>query len=276
MESPASRVFDFLLGRAKSATLHEIVEGTQVPPSSAHRILNALVREGRVERFGRQQTATYSPRERFSAQSTIRYSGNRLGERHEWLHFEWTVHDGVDWRFPLVTRVRDSRARATLSRLLNALWEQGEFTPWLTAGDIGSSPEFSDSEKARISKLVRDPRHYEGVTFVVFGSCARGDARKDSDIDLLVLTPPDIKENEPLHPHERNIRHVIDTINLGSSRSIDVLFATREDFWGRMPPGLQTAILADGITIYSTVRGFEFIEGAAAVLKARAGDDVRE
>ena len=83
---------------------------------------------------------------------------------------------------------------------------------------------------------------------VLFGSRARGDARPDSDLDLLVVS------RDPFTPHHRRqdelrrIRQALRSCRL----PVDVLLYSRDeiDAWRQSPNHVIAQSLREGVTVY--------------------------
>lgn len=222
------RILDCLLDATRPLSLSEIAADVGIGPPAAYRHLQEMVRAGsvtRVEGAGAQPTYRAAP---FAAFSWV--------DPETRLRMRWTVRDRVDWRFPLVSRVPDEPARRILTRLLSDANQRGIFHPWLLTGSAV-------------------PAHPSGITWVVYGSCARGEARPKSDLDLLVLVPPDLTMLPAL-------QDLLDEANLESSRLLDARVVARDRLDELVD--LLGAIRREGITVYSTVPGGEWIESPEA------------
>ena len=95
-----------------------------------------------------------------------------------------------------------------------------------------------------LTRVVRDTAS-DVETVIVFGSVARGEARADSDIDLVVIAPETWEGRARLQQqvHER----------LGND--CDVLHLTHEDF-ARTPEDREPVvaeILRDGLALFGTM-----------------------
>ncbi|MEA3202846.1 MAG: IclR helix-turn-helix domain, partial [Thermoplasmata archaeon] len=185
MELQASweNILAVLSAEENPLTLQGLSERLPLSPSTIHRHLSALVEAGFVTRQGHRKTAAYVLRERLAVSWTGRMPP---GQRQEegWLRMAWTCNGRVDWRFPLITRVPDVQAQVTLQRFFAEALERGLLTPWL----LPRLTQRRQEEKTKRSRRdpywrhLKDSRDNHGLTFAVYGSCATGEARADSDL----------------------------------------------------------------------------------------------
>lgn len=127
------------------------------------------------------------------------------------LHEAWDTNEPVDWHYPLVTRIPDAAAQEVLRR----------FLPRLEA-IVGSA----------------------ALTVVAYGSCATGEARASSDLDLLIFRDKDLIDHD--------VQDLVDEANLWGLRPLDVRLAQELD---STPRGVREAVRAHGKTIFSTASG---------------------
>lgn len=226
----------------EGASLSQIADSVGIASPTAHKHLEFLIDEGVVEKPEGPDAPRYLARDFFEA--------TWVDTDHEVLA-TWKT-ESIDWRFPLVTRVPDPPARRILTRFLEEATVRGLFHPWLQAGDLPRPG--SVFERDTPSGSQRTVADY-GVTVVVYGSCARGDAGASSDVDVLVIQPPsgmglDLSEG---------FEDLAAEANLWADRQIEVKVTCRDEFF-TLPESLQGAIVEEGITVYSTFEGGEHIE----------------
>jgi predicted nucleotidyltransferase len=79
---------------------------------------------------------------------------------------------------------------------------------------------------------------------ILFGSRARGDARPDSDYDLLLVEPSSL----PRHRRAARYRRAL----IGLAPGKDILMWTPEEVveWSEVPNAFITAALKEGIVLY--------------------------
>lgn len=177
--------------------------------------------------------------------------------------YEWTSSPPVDWRFPLVSRLPDAGAQAAVVKLLGVCWERGFFwkgMPKPERSKLDDGVKLHPALKRQVERIGRSIDRSEiGDVFVVYGSCARGDARRDSDVDLLAMLSPRKYERQDCI---EQFEDMVDEVNLGSGRQIDPLVVSRgmlgEGLF-ELPQELRKAILSEGMTVYSTLPGGGFI-----------------
>ena len=79
---------------------------------------------------------------------------------------------------------------------------------------------------------------------VLFGSRARGEARPDSDLDLLII------EQSELPRYQRSTRYRMALMDLLPDKDIVVWTPEEVQEWARVPNAFITTILAEGRVLY--------------------------
>jgi predicted nucleotidyltransferase len=225
---PRDVILGTLVRRFPNAmTLSEISERTGISPSGLVAHLKRLVAEGTVEPLPEAGP------HRFRYRAVPRLQVEWIDPTRRFIA-NWSVAGDFSWRFPLVSRVPDAAARRVLHRFLREADLRGFFHPWLLEGGDLSDPSLT-----------------EGLTLVVYGSCARGDAQKKSDLDLLVIEPPKLGM-------ESAFRSLAAEANLWAERKIDLRIVARDSFFDDLPAQLRTSIIEQGITVFSSFEDGEF------------------
>jgi predicted nucleotidyltransferase len=103
-----------------------------------------------------------------------------------------------------------------------------------------SSP--NDGIIGDIVRRIVDTAHPEKV--ILFGSQARGDARPDSDFDVLVIKPSD----EPRY--RRSIPLYVALADLPVEVEVMVYTPEEVDEWRQVPQAFVTTAMREGTTIY--------------------------
>lgn len=223
--------------------LSDVADAVGVTSPTAHKHLEILIEGGLAK-----STADQPGRTRYVARDF--FEATWVDSEHGFLD-RWRT-GSIDWRFPLVTRVPDEAARRVLTRFLEEATFRGLFHPWLRVDELPDPGSVFERDTPYGSRqTVAD----YGVTVVVYGSCARGDAGATSDVDVLVIQPSD---QMPLDLSE-GFEDLAAEANLWADRQIELRVIGRDGFF-EVPTGLQEAVIDEGITIYSTFRGGEFIE----------------
>ena len=98
----------------------------------------------------------------------------------------------------------------------------------------------------RISEIVsRIVQAVSPVRIILFGSTARGQARQDSDIDILVVVPDGTHRRDTMTDIYRALR--------GSRLDVDIVVATVSDLaqYADTPGLIYREALAEGIQLYA-------------------------
>jgi predicted nucleotidyltransferase/DNA-binding transcriptional ArsR family regulator len=268
MKTTRARLLEALVEAGDSMTLTEVAEAIGLTPSATHRQLGLLVEEGAVSRKGSQKEARYRLAPSFHALWThAPETGGAVAE-------EWTHRGPIDWRFPLVSRVPDAPAQWGICRLLDECSRRGMFTPWLLPPHVdlrsnGSNLEWANLDPGERERRMRDPANHSEVNVYAYGSCVRGDAHSRSDVDLIVVYDLP-KRGLPPFPYERTVQTIVDALNLGLPRRLDVRVYAEDEFFDGlvdMYERVRKDILATAITVFSTGSSPRFIEAGRARLR---------
>lgn len=216
-------------GAANGLTLPSIAEAMQRKPPPVFMHLKEMVHRGLVERV--ELPRPLGPAYRARPLLHVTYV-DPLQRRVA----TWQTNEPVSWRFPLVSRVPDAVAQSVLRTFL----PQFEERCWDLLEDRGA--------KKSPSLLAPDPE--QSMSLVVYGSCARGEARPSSDLDLLLVQPSSIDATPAA-------KALVAEANLWATRKIELRTVRRSGF-ARLPPDLQATIRRDGITVYTTFLGGVF------------------
>jgi predicted nucleotidyltransferase len=209
--------------KAVEASLKELAEYLGVKPPSAYRRLQQMESDGKVARIETPKGPRYAARPFL---------------RCEWIdpergiHANWQSSQRIDWRFPLVSRVRDDRAQEFLFE-------------WL---DRAQARQLLPAYKSRYEAQAKIP----SLLVVVYGSCARGDAGPNSDLDLLLFGDAPKRMLEAL----KDLAH---EVALKGGRSPDVRFMD-EATWQKGTPAFRESIQRDGRTVFANGFDVPFLE----------------
>jgi UTP:GlnB (protein PII) uridylyltransferase len=112
----------------------------------------------------------------------------------------------------------------------------------------GSAHQAVASAPARLTEAVRLlGEAYRPERIYLFGSWARGDARPDSDLDLLVVVPDDAG------PERRQSRLAYETLwKTGASGDILVWTRKRFDACLHLPATLPATVVREGRLVYGS------------------------
>ncbi len=254
-------VLEHLRQATKPQTLQELGSALDIAPSTLHRQLAAMIEAGLLERQGERKQAHYT----LLAQTQVRWIGPQRPIPTEkppsWHHWHWRTTEPTDWRFPLADRIPDPPARRTMLRFLGEAHARGMLTPWIQFPNSEVSWEGKQGIRRKTYlKNLADTRLADALLLAVFGSCARGDARTESDIDLLIIGPP-----EGDYPWRRVIdeigfQELAWEIGVGSERPIQTHIFALNEFIDLPNTLLRDKMLREGVTIYTSTGHGPLIE----------------
>lgn len=152
-------------------------------------ILGRLARHSLVDRRSLPTRNGRSVYYRPSAWVSVQWSSPAEGVLHE-----WHGSGEIDWTYPLVSQVPDSDARQTVRMFL---------------------------ERLRMRNLLDAPKkgraEFRGLSLVVYGSSARGQARPGSDVDVVGFF---------LDDHHKNASMILDIaaeVSLEAPRAVHLM-----------------------------------------------------
>lgn len=227
----SERDFDFLarieaVQKGGRLNVEDLAHKLGISPSVLVRRAKLLQDAGWLER---RQEATprgrevyYVPIPRVSVQWTSPYRSVALS---------WSTRGEVEWDFPLTTQLTDVSAREAIRRFLWELRRQGVL----------------DAEFHHIGNVFE---HGPGLAVVVYGSAARGTARADSDIDLLVVLGEWSRT-----PGGKREEVVLDAA-ADTSLSIGVPIQAKvipESSLKKLPREIQRGIREDGLIVFDAI-----------------------
>lgn len=104
-----------------------------------------------------------------------------------------------------------------------------------------------EDDRALLTEMVRRlVAELQPERIYLFGSRARGDARPDSDYDLLIVVPA-----SDLLPHRRDLVAFRALCGVGAAK--DVIVLTHDEFEARrpVPSSLPSTVLREGKLLYA-------------------------
>ncbi len=250
----ATRILAVLRDSDRALALHEVAGAVGLSSPAVLRHLVQLADEGLVNRNGQAKSTTYRAVARVAVQWQARVR-DPMASEERWLALDWRSR-GIDWRFPLLSRIADASAYDTLLRFLQLADVRGQLHPWLKPVPVKSQDRRTTMRYRDYLRRLSDSRQAEGISFVVFGSSARGDVRPESDVDLAIIGPAEGLEG-PEEEHAEFLQwfgyeDLASEVNMGSPRGLGVLLMTWNELRHMPNVMMRDAILRDAVTVYST------------------------
>ena len=127
-------------------------------------------------------------------------------------------------------------------------------------------PEVTDALLARMIRIIVDEVDPEQV--ILFGSRARGDARPDSDVDLLVIESEPFGAGRTRHAEEVRINRTLPAMPVAR----DILVYSRADIeqWRGSQNHVAARALREGRVLYT--KGWNIASPASRPCSARESD----
>ena len=212
--------------------LKDIAAEAGIQPPTAFVHLRRLEQEGKVEKVATPAGPRYALHPFLRCEWIDPAQG---------MQETWQSKVAVDWRFPLVSRVRDDQAKQFLQEWLDRAQARG----------------LLPAHASRFEPQAHRPPEF---SIVVYGSCARGDAGANSDIDILMLGDLPKRQMQAL----KDLAH---EVGLKGGRRPDVRLAG-SDLKGAERSFLD-AVRREGKTIFTNLPDAPFIESMVALANAR-------
>lgn len=150
----------------------------------------------------------------------------------ERVAIRWDCRGAIDWEFPLTTQIPDETARKIVVAFLRALRNEGILD--------------GNREKGHV-----------GLAVVVYGSSARGDARRGSDVDLLVFEAAKSSwlraERPPQASVASRVGDIAADVSLKSPRSIQAHVLDVADVH-TLPTWIGEAVQHEGAVVHDGAR----------------------
>lgn len=121
----------------------------------------------------------------------------------------------------------------------------GDLTAGFTRPADREESAFGQTTESIMKRMVEIiVEQFDPISITLFGSMARGDMDRHSDVDLLVIMPDGTDEQET----QIEIRTALDRAPIAK----DILVNTPDKFsrYARLPGTVQRAALRDGVRLY--------------------------
>lgn len=240
----------------ETLSLSQLADRLDKSPSYLSERLGKLADEGWVHRqptrTAEGRTVNFAPAEGLMV---------RWVSPHQGVAREWKCIGEIDWRYPLVSQVPDGKARDTLVAFLARLREKDLLDPHAL-----SEADLPDDTGEDLFHL--------GLSIIVYGSCARGQAQPGSDVDVIVVQAasqvPDPEEADTnAITVTDEVRDIASEVGLETPRPLQVTVES-VDTVHDLPGHIQRALASEGLVVYDGLRTkpggkpmgiWEFLEG---------------
>lgn len=224
-------ILDFLTrahAAGKPARVEEVAAALRVTQGLVSQRLRRMEREGFVAR-----TQKAVPEGRIVHYLPLPWASVRWSSPREGAFLQWFSNGEVNWEFPLVSQVQDEAAKTTLYAFLERLRSDG-----MLDARRGFKPAWS--------KLKESDQN--GLTLVLYGSTARGQARSGADVDLICF------HREVRKERIARIQDLAADTSLEAPRPIQLAPVHWDDRKRQLPSQILAALEQDGFVVYDGLR----------------------